>query len=305
MTKPTVGFIVGPTASGKTALSIKLAHELNAEIISADSIQIYKKLDIGSAKPSKEERDGIVHHLMDFVSPCDNFSVADFQKLAFEKIDDIISRNKFPLVVGGTGLYINSLTYPLNFDETATDDKLRERLNSLDSEVLYQMLKEKDAEASEKLHPNDKKRVVRALEIIELSKNKAVPNDFTNSKNAEIKIIPRMIGISQKREVLYERINKRVDIMMQEGLLDELKSLLNSGCNEQSQSMQGLGYKQLIKHLNGEYTLCEAVERIKIETRHFAKRQLTWFRRDERIHWLEYEDADIMLNKALTIIRGE
>ncbi len=305
MTKPIVGFIVGPTASGKTALSISIAKELKAEIISADSIQIYTNLDIGSAKPSLEERDGIVHHLMDFVSPCDTFSVADFQRLAFEKIDDIISRNKFPLVVGGTGLYINSLTFPLNFEDSTTDTELREQLNSKSAEELYAMLKEKDAAAALKLHQNDKKRVVRALEIIELSKSKSVPNDFTNQSNTEIKIEPRIIGISQQREVLYDRINRRVDAMMENGLMHELESLLKSGCNEQSQSMQGLGYKQLIKHLKGEYTLEEAIDRIKTETRHFAKRQLTWFKRDERIHWLEYGDSDIMLSHALKILKGE
>lgn len=305
MTKPTVGFIVGPTASGKTALSINVAKALNAEIISADSIQIYKNLDIGSAKPSLEEREGIVHHLLDFLPAGDTFSVADFQKMALSKIDSIISRGKFPLVVGGTGLYVNSLIYPLKFEESTTDNELRERLNALSNDKLHAMLYEKDQKTALRLHKNDKKRIVRALEIIELSESKTVPDDFENSKNAEIAILPRIIGINQEREVLYDRINKRVDLMMENGLLSEVKSLLESGLTSESQSMQGLGYKQLIKHLNGEYTLDEAVERIKVETRHFAKRQLTWFRRDERIHWLKHDEHDIMLNEALNFLRGE
>lgn len=305
MTKPTVGFIVGPTASGKTALSINVAKALNAEIISADSIQIYKNLDIGSAKPSLEEREGIVHHLLDFLPAGDTFSVADFQKMALSKIDSIISRGKFPLVVGGTGLYVNSLIYPLKFEESTTDNELRERLNALSNDKLHAMLYEKDQKTALRLHKNDKKRIVRALEIIELSESKTVPDDFENSKNAEIAISPRIIGINQEREVLYDRINKRVDLMMENGLLSEVKSLLESGLTSESQSMQGLGYKQLIKHLSGEYTLEEAVERIKVETRHFAKRQLTWFRRDERIHWLKHDKHDIMLNEALNFLRGE
>lgn len=305
MTKPTVGFIVGPTASGKTALSINIAKALNAEIISADSIQIYKNLDIGSAKPSLEEREGIVHHLLDFLPAGDTFSVADFQKMALSKIDSIISRGKFPLVVGGTGLYVNSLIYPLKFEESTTDNELRERLNALSNDKLHAMLYEKDQKTALRLHKNDKKRIVRALEIIELSESKTVPDDFENSKNAEIAISPRIIGINQEREVLYDRINKRVDLMMENGLLSEVKSLLESGLTSESQSMQGLGYKQLIKHLSGEYTLEEAVERIKVETRHFAKRQLTWFRRDERIHWIKHDKHDIMLNEALNFLRGE
>ena len=305
MNKPVVGFIVGPTACGKTALSLNAAKKMNAEIISADSIQIYKELNIGSAKPSLTERGETVHHLMDFLAPMESFSVADFQRLAFEKINDIVSRGKFPLVVGGTGLYINSLTYPLCFSDATTDPKLREELNKLDSHELHAMLANKDENAAKRLHPNDKKRIVRALEIIELTENGTVPDDFSNSKNDDIAIEPRMLGISIPRTLLYERINRRVDIMMEQGLLKEVTMLLKNGCDAQTQSMQGLGYKQLIKYIQGEYTLDEAVEAIKIETRHFAKRQLTWFRRDQRISWLDITTNDDIVSQAVKVFEGE
>lgn len=308
-----VGMIVGPTASGKTALSVELAKRLDAEIVSADSIQIYKELDIGSAKPSLAERQGIPHHLIDFVDISDaNFSVAEYQKLAASAIEDIAARGKFPIVAGGTGLYINSLTYPLSFTEIPGDKELRATLESLEAREpgsLRLRLQKADPVTAERLHPNDKKRIVRAIEVYELTGKPLSEhgNDFSNSDCKPIPYNPRMIGIDMPREKLYERIERRVDEMMAQGLLDEVCALKKSGCLAEWPSMQGLGYKQLLCYLNGDCDLYEAVERIKRETRHFAKRQLTWFKRDKRIHWLDFTggDHDIVFERALRILRGE
>lgn len=291
-----IGLIVGPTASGKTAASIALAKKLDAEIVSADSIQVYRGMDIGSAKPTMEERQGIPHHLMDAVdidSP--RFSVAEYRRMAEEAIEDIINRGKYPLIVGGTGLYVNSLIYPLNFTTVASDEKLRAKLAALEQAqkgAVYALLKKEDPKAAERLHPNDTKRIIRALEVVRLT-GKPIDDhggDFANSANAEIPYQPTIIGLTMPREALYERINLRVDIMLEQGLLDEAKAIYDAGYDASLPALQGLGYKQLFKYFGGEYTLEQTIDAIKLETRRFAKRQLTWFRRDKRIIWFDISD---------------
>lgn len=313
--KTKLGLIVGPTASGKTAASIALAQRLNAEIISADSIQVYRGMDIGSAKPTMEERQGIPHHLMDAVdidSP--KFSVAEYRRMAGEAIDDIVSRGKYPLVVGGTGLYVNSLIYPLNFTSVPSDEKLRSELTALEQKqkgAVYALLQAEDPKAARRLHPNDVKRVIRALEVVRLT-GKPIDDhggDFANQAQAAIPYEPTIIGLTMPREMLYERINLRVDIMLRQGLLDEARAIYDAGYDPALPALQGLGYKQLFKHFAGEYTFDEAIEAIKLETRHFAKRQLTWFRRDKRIIWFDisqYPDKE-SLNQAIykTFCGGE
>lgn len=276
--------ITGPTATGKTALSVKIAQEFDGEIISADSIQIYKKLDIGSAKPDIAEMQGIPHHLMDFLAPDDEFSVADYVKCAKEKIDDILSRGKLPIITGGTGLYISSLVDNVEFSESDKNEELRERLRceleEKGAEFMHTYLREIDPESAEAIHPNNTKRVLRAIEIYEttgvtrtqqekVSKLIKSPYDFC------------LIGLNCDRELLYERINKRVDIMKDAGLFDEVMNLLEDGISPDAQSMQGIGYKEVVMALLGEITEEDAIELIKKNSRNYAKRQLTWFRRGD------------------------
>ena len=313
MQKPVIGMILGPTASGKTALSVALSKEINAEIISADSIQIYKGMDIGSAKPSKEERAGIKHYLMDEAEPDETgFSVAAYQKKAFEAIEAIRAGHKFPLIVGGTGLYMNALCYPLRFTGVPSEKALRRRLEEEETQrpgSLYEKLLTLDVESAKRLHPNDKKRIIRALEVFELSGKTigAFGSDFANENGEEIPYEPRMVGLTMPRELLYERINQRVEQMMEAGLLEEVKTLREKGYGQDLPSMQGLGYKQLYAYIEGGYTsLNEAVEAIKLETRHFAKRQMTWFRRDRRICWLDVSAMSFeeLLKETKAVMEG-
>lgn len=301
--KPHILILLGPTASGKTAASILLAKKLNAEIISADSIQVYRGLDIGSAKPTLEERQGIVHHLLDVVEVDDAaFSVAEYKRHAKRAIADICSRGKVPLVVGGTGLYVNALTYPLQFTSVPGDPIVRERLQLEEQEQpgsLYRRLQQEDPVSAARLHPNDQKRVVRALEVLEVSGRplSSFGADFENKAQHEIPYHVTQIGLTMDRALLYQRIEQRVDEMMKAGLLEETKKLYDSGYAYTLPALQGLGYKQLLRHLRGETTLTQAVEDIKRETRRFAKRQITWFKRDQRIHWLDvtrYGDLDAL-----------
>lgn len=287
--------IAGPTATGKTALSVRLAKELGGEIVSADSIQIYKKLDIGSAKPGVEERGGIPHYLMDFVPADGVYSVADYVKDAKERIDDILSRGKVPIVVGGTGLYISSLVDNVEFSDSEQDMSVRTRLQEELSEIgpvaMHKRLTEVDPESAESIHPNNTKRVIRALEIYETtgktrtayeaeSKLKASPYDFC------------LIALTCDRELLYDRINRRVDIMTDAGLFGEVEALLNDGISADSQSMQGIGYKEAVMAVRGEITKEESIELIKKNSRNYAKRQLTWFRRGEYT-WFDCLDEEL------------
>lgn len=286
--------IGGPTAVGKTDLSIKLAKRLNGEIISADSMQIYKYMDIGSAKVTKEEMDGIKHYLIDVIEPDTAFSVADFKEHGEEALKNIIEKGKLPIISGGTGLYINSLTCNMNFTEAEKDEDYRMYLEGLatekGNEYIHNMLKDNDPVSYAEIHPNNRKRVIRALEVFKLT-NKPFSSynageDFYNSNYDIFYYV-----LTMDRQKLYERINKRVDIMMEKGLLDECIRLKEMGYTSNVQSMQGIGYKEILYYLEGKISLDEAIDMIKQGSRNYAKRQLTWFRRDKRCIFL---DKDIM-----------
>lgn len=313
MEKMKLGILVGPTASGKTALSIEIAKKLNAEIVSADSIQLYRGFDIGSAKPTAEERQGIAHHLLDVYEPAEqNASVARFQELARLAIEEISFRGKFPLVVGGTGLYVNALTYPLNFAGAPSDPVLRTQLNEMEANSpgsLHILLTKIDPKSAGRLHKNDVKRVLRAIEVVKLT-GKPIDEfggDFKNSRNEDIPYDVRMIGLTMPRELLFARVERRVDDMMKRGLLDEVRRLKVLGVTADMPSMQGLGYKQLYAHLAGTCSLEDAVAAIKLETRRFAKRQITWFKRDKRIQWFDvtqYESLGALTIDAVRALEG-
>lgn len=287
-TKAKIVCVVGPTASGKTAFAIKLAKERNGEIVSCDSMQIYKYMDIGTAKPTKEEREQVPHHMIDFVHPNTNYSVADFVIDARECIEDILSRGKTPVLCGGTGLYIDSIVNNIDFGEELCDPKYREELWEIaekeGNEKLYDMLCSKDKEAAEKIHPNNVKRVIRALEIC-----KAGGMTKTEADKLAVKeplYDAEMIGLNMDREKLYDRINRRVDKMLEEGLLEETKRLIEMGIKRDSTAMQAIGYKELLLYIDGKCTFDEAIVKLKMESRRYAKRQMTWFKRNERIKWM-------------------
>lgn len=294
--------LAGPTAVGKTDISIKLAQKLNGEIISADSMQIYKHMDIGSAKITEAEKEGVPHHLIDFVSPFDEFSVAEFKEKSKNAIKDIASRGKLPMIVGGTGFYIDSLIFNYDFANTYKDEEYREHLKNLASEhgkeYVHELLKDIDEVSYKKLYPNDLKRVIRALEVFKLT-GKTI-SEF--NKEQDIFDIPYNVYyfvLNMDRSKLYERINKRVDIMMEKGLIEEVKSLQNMGCTPDMQSMKGIGYKEILYYLDGKLSLDEAVELIKKGSRHYAKRQLTWFRKDNRVNFIDkdqYKDDTEVCN---------
>ena len=298
MNKTPIIILTGPTAVGKTNLSIDLAKKLNAEIISADSMQIYKYMDIGSAKVTEEEMQGVKHYLVDEVTPDYAFSVSEFQQRAYNYIDEITNKDKKVLVTGGTGLYLNSLIYNMDFAKSDANSEIREKLrieleeNGID--YMHNKLRELDPEAAERIHKNNTKRVIRAIEVC-LSGEKM--NDFSNDLKINEKYKPIIIVLNREREHLYKRINKRVDIMMESGLIDEVKKLLEMGYTKDMISMQGIGYKEIIKYLDGEYSLDEAIEIIKRDSRRYAKRQLTWFRRYSDAKWFnldEYNDSQVL-----------
>ena len=308
MKKVPLIILTGPTAVGKTDLSIKIANDLNAEIISADSMQIYEYMDVGSAKVTKEEMRGVTHYMIDEVKPDYSFSVSEFQKRADKYIDEIISKNKLPLITGGTGLYLNSLIYNMDFAKSNANDKLREELrleleeNGID--YMHNKLKELDEEAANRIHKNNTKRVIRALEVC-LSGEKM--NDFSSDLQFNEKYEPIIVVLNREREHLYERINRRVDIMIKNGLENEVKNLLNMGYSKDLVSMQGIGYKEIIKYLDGEYTYDEAIEIIKRDSRRYAKRQITWFRRYKDAKWFnldEYKDLNTLENDVLSYIEN-
>ncbi len=282
--------IVGPTASGKTKLSIALAKELSGEIISADSMQIYKYMDIGTAKPTIEEREGIKHYLMDEVLPSSDFSVAQFKTIAYKYIEQILKKGKTPIVVGGTGLYINSLIYNIEFSKTNSDLVYRKKLQdeALDkgNEYLYNRLKNVDAKTAQKLHLNDTKRIIRALEVFHVTGNTiSYYNELSKNKCPKYNFI--IMGLNVDRQVLYERINLRVEKMLDEGLLKEVEKLVDLGYDKYCVPMQGIGYKEMLSFMNGEVNLNEAVDMIKKATRRYAKRQNTWFKRLDNAKWFD------------------
>lgn len=290
--KPKVLAVCGPTASGKTWLGVELALKYGGEIVSADSMQIYKGMDIASAKPSEEEKKGVPHHLMDFLDRDVTFSAADYVRLAREKIDDILSRGKLPIIVGGTGLYIDSLLNNVNFSEMKSDEEYRKSLYDYaaenGNEALYERLVKADPEAAELIHMNNLVRVIRALEVIHLTGRKF--SDLkTESRLVESPYDSVIIGLNAAdRSVLYDRINQRVDIMVEMGLIEEARQLWQSA--PMKTAANAIGYKELIPYFENEMSLPECIDKIKQETRRYAKRQLTWFRRNDSIEWVVIGD---------------
>lgn len=289
MKKPLI-ILTGPTAAGKTKLSIALAKAINGEIISADSMQVYRHMDIGSAKIKPEEMDGVTHYLVDILDPTVDFNVVLFQKYAKEAMEQIYAKGKIPILVGGTGFYIQSVLYDIDFTENDEDTELRRELEALanqkGAQYLHDMLKECDPKAAEAIHANNIKRVIRAIEYNRQTGGK-ISEHNEEERQKESAYDSCYFVLTDERERLYRNIDKRVDIMLEEGLVEEVKKLLAFGCKRESTAMQGLGYKEIIAYLLGEITLEEAVYRIKRDTRHFAKRQLTWFRREKDVIWVE------------------
>lgn len=302
MDKPKVIVICGPTASGKTSLGIKLANRINGEIISCDSMQIYIDMDIGTAKPTLEERKAAKHYLVDFVSPDRRYSVADYKKDAEETIEKIISEGKTPIIVGGTGLYLNSLVYGIEYLNIETDLKYREELeNRVLAEglgKLYDEAAEIDPEAIKKISPNDKKRILRILEIYHAA-GKTKTEMEIESKKSGVKYDYRIFVLNMERGKLYDRINKRVDIMIENGLEEEVRKLIEKYTKFPT-AMQGLGYKEIIEYFDNKITRDEAIEKIKMESRRYAKRQITWFKSYKNAIWLDAENennVDIILEE--------
>ena len=290
MNKPKVIVICGPTASGKTALSIELAKKINGEIISSDSMQIYKDMDIGTAKPAIEEMQGIKHYLLDFVDPDKRYSVADFKKDAENAIKEILEKGKVPIVVGGTGLYVDSLIYGIEYQDIKLDEQYRKQLEQIASqdgglENLYKKATEIDSLAIQKISPNDKKRIIRILEIYKATGKTKTEQDEESRKNG-VKYNYKVFAINIEREKLYDRINKRVDIMIQQGLIEEVKELLQK-YNNFPTAMQGLGYKEVVEYLENKCTKEEMIEKIKMETIRYAKRQITWFKKNKQTIWID------------------
>lgn len=297
--------LTGPTAVGKTELSIRLAKAVNGEIISADSIQVYKYMDIGSAKVTKEEMDGVNHYLIDVLEPTDEFNIYVFKKLAMEAMEEIYSKGRIPIIAGGTGFYIQSVLYDIEFSEEEGDKSYRHELEEKAARegvsVIHKMLEEIDPKAAMEIHENNLKRVIRALEYYhetgrqisehnEEQRQKVSPYDF------------KYYVLNMDREKLYERINLRVDIMLENGLIDEVKKLKDMGYSKDLVSMQGIGYKEIREYVDDNVTYDEAVETLKKNTRNFAKRQLTWFRREESVTWLNHEEFDCDKDRILNFM---
>ena len=288
MKKPLI-VITGPTASGKTALSIETAQKIGGEIVNADSMQIYKYMDIGTAKPTMEERSGIPHYLIDEIEPTDKFSVAQYCDRAREYIDFIHKKGKIPILVGGTGLYIDSVVYNIKYGEGGADENYRNRLNELadknGNEYIYEMLEKIDLECAMKLHIADRRRIIRALEVFHTT-GETITEQKRKSRLVPTTYETKMFATNIDREVLYQRINKRVDVMLDMGLVQEVENLLKMGISENTTAMQGIGYKEILAYLKGNVPLDEAVDMIKQGSRRYAKRQLTWFRRNNDIKWI-------------------
>ncbi len=294
--------LTGPTASGKTDISVKLAKAINGEIISADSIQVYKYMDIGSAKVSEEEMDGVRHYLIDELYPDEEFNIFYFKKKATEYVEDILNRGKMPIICGGTGFYIQALLYDIDFKEEIDDGSVRKELELLYEEkgedYLFDILKGVDPESAMVIHKNNVKRVIRAIEYYRLNGEKiSVHNEREKQKESPYDF--KYYCLNMDREKLYDRINLRVDNMINNGLVEEVKSLLDRGYSRNLVSMQGIGYKEIVSYLMGEISLDEAIYIIKRDTRHFAKRQLTWFKREENVTMINYNDFDNDKNRII------
>ena len=299
-----VYIIGGPTAAGKSIVALYLAKRVKGEIVNCDSVQLYKYMDIGSAKPSQKDMKAIPHHLYGFVDPSDDITVAQYQKLAFEKIDEILARGNTPIVVGGTGLYLNSLIYKMSFAAKPINLKRRDELEHLaevrGNEYLFELLSAVDPDAAARIHPNNIRKIIRAIEAYELgSKLESMDKLEPNTKyDFKINIV------NMEREWLYTRINRRVDKLMEEGLLKEVKHLLSMGYSSETPAMKGIGYKELLLYLDGKATLEEAVNNIKTNTRHYAKRQLTWFKRYDNAHWIEIQKGQMVGNVVDEILEA-
>ena len=301
--------IAGPTAVGKTEYAIETAKAINGEIVSADSMQLYKYMDIGSAKPSREELSQVKHYLVDQIDPREKFSVARYRQLAMDAIREIFDRGKIPVISGGTGLYISSLMYEMDFAAAPADDAFRKSLEALAAregrEYLHTRLAELDPDAAARIHPNNVKKVIRAIEAAQ-NGNKVRSFDKAFVPVSDYDVL--LAGLTRDRAELYERINKRVDILIERGLVDEVSSLMQMGLGYDDISMKGIGYKEIIGSLEGKYSMDEAIELIKKNTRHYAKRQLTWLRRYDNIKWFNlssYEDKEKALGDILKWLRAE
>lgn len=302
--------LTGPTAAGKTKLSVALAKAIDGEIISADSMQVYRHMDIGSAKIRPEEMEGIPHHLIDILEPEEEFNVVRFQTLAKEAAAQIYERNRIPIVAGGTGFYIQALLYDIDFTENEEHPKIRSELEELakekGAEFLHQMLREADPKGAKQIHANNVKRVIRALEYYRLTGERMSEHNEAQQKK-ESPYNGAYFVLNDEREYLYQRIDARVDTMLEEGLLEEVKALKAMGLSRGMVSMQGLGYKELLSYLEGELSFSEAVRILKRDTRHFAKRQLTWFRRERDVIWLNQPDfqydQERILERILEVLK--
>lgn len=301
--------LTGPTAVGKTELSIRLAQKLDGEIISADSMQIYQKMDIGTAKIRKEEMDGIPHHLIDVLDPSEEFNVARFQEMAKEALAGIYRRERIPLIVGGTGFYIQGLLYDIDFTKEEQDFRYRENLQKKAKEegaqAIHKMLQAVDPASAQKIHPNNIKRVIRALEFYHLNGRKISEHNEQESRKESPYRFAYFV-LNQNRTTLYERINHRVDLMLEAGLVEEVRRLKEAGYGKKLVSMQGIGYKEVLDYLDGKMTLEETADQIKKDTRHFAKRQLTWFGREKEVIMIDkdkYETEEEILEHMLGILK--
>ena len=306
MQKREIIVVAGPTAVGKTKYAIEAALAMNGEVVSCDSMQLYKYMDIGSAKPTAEEQAQVQHYLVDQIDPAEAFSVAEYQTLAKSAIEEIFTKGKTPVIAGGTGLYLNSLLYEMDFGAAPQDSELRRQLEKeaeeYGPEFIHNKLKEADPIAAHRIHPNNVKKVVRALEGA-LSGNPIA--DFSNVQTRCSDYDAVLIGLTRDREELYGRINLRVDLLVEQGLFEEVRGLLDRGLTESDISMKGIGYKEIIGYYNGQYTREEAIDLIKKNTRHLAKRQLTWFRRNKAMNWLvrqRGEGAEEILERAIRIV---
>ena len=294
MDRNTCWVLTGPTASGKTALSIRLSKEHDCEIVCMDSMQIYKRMNIGTAKPTMEEMAGIPHHMLDVAEPDENFSVARYQEMAEECIADIHARGKRALLVGGTGLYLRALRQPMAMGDVSGDDDIRAELEAIAAQEggkqrIHDMLEAVDPDTAERLHLNDVRRVVRALEVYRLT---GVPFSKQTQIQTDSRFSYRVASLTMDRSLLYSRIEKRVDIMVEQGLVEEVRGLLDSGVPADCQAMKAIGYKEIVPYLRGEATWEETDYLLKLNTRHYAKRQLTWMRREEDVCWVDSLQAD-------------
>ena len=310
MEKKPLIVLTGPTAAGKTGLSIELAKKINGAIISADSMQVYRHMDIGSAKITKEEMDGIPHYLIDVLEPYEEFSVHLFKQMAEKALEEIYAKGMVPIIVGGTGFYIQALLYDIQFTDTDTDTEYRENMEALAEQNgpqwIHDRLKEVDSEAADQIHANNVKRVIRALEYFHQTGQKISEHNAEERQRTSPYCHVYFV-LNRDRAELYHRIDLRVDIMLENGLLDEVKKLKEMGYTKDMVAMKGLGYKEILDYLGGEITLDEAIYRIKRDTRHFAKRQLTWFRRERDVTWVELEGRafDEVLEEMLSLLRNK